>query len=196
MRYPRRAGRRERHARDAQSHRAPTCASRYSWSGDSSASADIFRDGPAWRQANAGHVSLGRSSAAARHCSVGMSRAARTAPTRPSLTTPGGRMLEWRPNYESVAILARHLGTSGRTVHCASACTSAREKPADLPVQAPTNAAVAVIDHKLIGAPESQCTGREIQLPHDRGQGRTQIAGLLLTEVVAHFDREWQHLDK
>ena len=51
------------------------------------------------------------------------------------------------------------------------------------------NAAVAIIDHKVIGTPQSQCTGREIELPLDRGQRRRQIAGFFLTKVVAHFDR-------
>src|SRR5215204_2877213 len=58
------------------------------------------------------------------------------------------------------------------------------------------NAAGAVVDDKVIGTPESECAGGEIKLPLDRGQGRRQIAGLFLTEVVAHFDREWQHLDQ
>jgi hypothetical protein len=58
------------------------------------------------------------------------------------------------------------------------------------------NAAVTIVNDKMIGAPESQCTGREIELPLDRGHGRGQMAGLFLTQVVAHFDCERQHLDQ
>jgi hypothetical protein len=42
------------------------------------------------------------------------------------------------------------------------------------------DAAVAIVDHEVIGTPESQCTGRKIKLSLDRGQCRRQIAGLFL----------------
>ena len=58
------------------------------------------------------------------------------------------------------------------------------------------DAAVAVVDDKVIGAPEPERPGREIELPLHGGQGRRQIACLLLTEVVAHLDGERQHLDQ
>src|SRR5918994_554234 len=56
--------------------------------------------------------------------------------------------------------------------------------------------AVPVVDDEVIGAPESERPGREVELSLDRGQGRRQVAGLLLTEVVAHLDRERQHPDQ
>src|SRR5829696_3969498 len=50
------------------------------------------------------------------------------------------------------------------------------------------DAAGAVVDDEVIGTPKSQCPGREIKWSLEGGQGRRQIAGLFLTEVVTHFD--------
>jgi hypothetical protein len=46
----------------------------------------------------------------------------------------------------------------------------------------------------VIGAPESQGAGREIELSFGRWQWRRQVAGLFLPEVVAHLERKRQHL--
>jgi hypothetical protein len=48
----------------------------------------------------------------------------------------------------------------------------------------------------VIGTPQPERSGGEIELPLDRRQGGREITGLFLTEVVAHFDREWQHLEQ
>jgi hypothetical protein len=58
------------------------------------------------------------------------------------------------------------------------------------------NAAIAVVDDEVIGAPKSQRSRREMELPLYRWRRRRQIAGLFLTEMVAHLDRERQHLDQ
>jgi hypothetical protein len=65
-----------------------------------------------------------------------------------------------------------------------------------LEIEAGRVMAVAEVDHEVIGAAESQCTGRDIKLPLDHGQKRRQITGLFLTEVIAHFNRERQHPDQ
>jgi len=54
--------------------------------------------------------------------------------------------------------------------------------------------AVAVVDDKVVRPPEPERAGREVLLARRVRQGRWQIAGLLLTHVIVHLDRQREHL--
>ena len=58
------------------------------------------------------------------------------------------------------------------------------------------DAAAAIVDDEVVGAPQPERPGREIELPLEAGQGQREIPGLFLTEVVAHLDGERQHPDQ
>src|SRR5215213_3300514 len=55
------------------------------------------------------------------------------------------------------------------------------------------DATASIVDHEVVRAPQTQCPDREVLLPFYSGQRRGQLAGFLLTEMIAHGDRQGQH---
>src|SRR4051794_37906424 len=120
-------------------------------------------------------------------------------PTKTKANVQGsnaGRMRKMDPNYilQEWAVFRAHRATRQGRLRCASRnSASARtssgafysdgdgtrpiedrnvaRRAAEQDDPRLRHAAVTVVDHEVIGAPEPQCTGREIQLPRDGGQG-------------------------